>query len=270
MKSKWRKKIVRIKPVHHLARLLMYNSGWFFYRKIYKERRYDSLFAEMKDSKHGKRCFIIGNGPSLQAEDLDKLRDEDCFAANGIYHIFQSTSWRPTYYLIMDRYCNAEPEMIRNLESNIVFLGDYYWRFNKVLRDDAICLHQYIPFIQKSYSVSQDISKKVVNTYTVSFVAMQIAAYLGYKEIYLLGFDHHYEFELDKKGRIIKSVDTKEHFFQDYNPNTYASNVIGMTKSYMAFHTYAKEHNITIKNATRGGKLEVFERVDFDNLFQKN
>ena len=127
-----------------------------------------------------------------------------------------------------------------------------------------------MPLRQKSYPVSQDISKKVVNTYTVSFVAMQIAAYLGYREIYLLGFDHNYEFELDEKGRIHKSLDAKDHFFQDNNPNTYASNIIEMTKSYMAFHSYAKEHNITIKNATRGGKLEEFERVDFDSLFPQN
>lgn len=267
MKSKWRKIITRIKPIHNLSRFIAYNSGWFFYQKIYKERRYDTLFAELKDSKHGKRCFIIGNGPSLKSKDLDQLTGEDCFAANGIYNIFPNTLWRPTYYLIMDRYFDAAPEMIRDIESDAVFLGDYYWRFNNVLRDDAICLHQRIPFNQKSYPISQDISKNVVNTYTVSFVAMQIAAYLGYKEIYLLGVDHNYEFELDEKGRIIKSLNTKDHFFQDNNPNTYASNTIGMTKSYIAFYTYAKHHNITIKNATRGGKLEVFERVDFDSLF---
>ena len=28
-------------------------------------------------------------------------------------------------------------------------------------------------------------------------------------------------------------------------------------------------HDIEILNATRGGKLEVFERVDFDALFQE-
>ena len=40
-----------------------------------------------------------------------------------------------------------------------------------------------------------------------------------------------------------------------------------MTKAYEAFRRYADENGIKVKNATRGGKLEIFERVDFDSLF---
>ena len=31
---------------------------------------------------------------------------------------------------------------------------------------------------------------------------------------------------------------------------------------------YSKEHGFRIYNATRGGALEAFERVDFDSLFK--
>lgn len=267
MKIEWRMKIAKIKPLHRLARILMYNSGWFFYKKIYKNRKYRTLFSTLKDSKHGKRCFIIGNGPSLRSEDLDKLKDEDCFAANGIFYIFQNTAWRPTYYLVMDRYFDAMPETIRDLESDIVFLGDYYWRFNKVLRDDAVCLHESIPFNQKHYPVSNDISRKVVVAHTVSFAAMQIAAYLGYKEIYLLGFDHNYGIEIDDNGKLTSTSESVSHFYTDDHPKEIVANVIGMTRAYKSFKEYANRHGIVVKNVTRGGKLEVFPRVDFDSIF---
>ena len=37
--------------------------------------------------------------------------------------------------------------------------------------------------------------------------------------------------------------------------------------AYQKAKTYADTHNIKIYNATRGGKLEVFQRVEFDSLF---
>ena len=57
-----------------------------------------------KNSHLNRRCFIIGNGPSLTANDLDKLSEnsEITFAFNRIYHIFEQTSWRPTYYMSQD------------------------------------------------------------------------------------------------------------------------------------------------------------------------
>lgn len=268
MQIRWRAKLAKIRPLHQMARVISYNSGRLFYQKLYSERNYDKVFASMKGCKNGKRCFIIGNGPSLQVHDLELLGNVDCFAANGIFHIFQNTSWRPTYYMVMDRYYDAPPEVIRDIECNTVFLSDYYWRFNQVLRKDAICLHLHIPLSTRHYPVSQDIRKKVISSYTVSFIAMQIAAYMGYKEIYLLGFDHNYNLEIDKKGRLIKNTENTSHFFTDERPDQVVANVIEMTKSYIAFRDYAQKRGITVKNATRGGKLEVFERIDFDSLIE--
>ncbi|MBQ4379398.1 MAG: hypothetical protein II821_09430 [Treponema sp.] len=39
------------------------------------------------------------------------------------------------------------------------------------------------------------------------------------------------------------------------------------TNAFFAAKRYADEHGVRILNATRGGKIEVFERVDFDSLF---
>ena len=268
MDLKYRKLIAHIKPIHKIAKIFMYNSGYFFYRKIYKERNYEAFFIFLKDSKKGKRCFIIGNGPSLCASDLDKLVNEDCFGTNEIHRIFNQTRWRPQYYLIMDRYSKSTPEQVRDLECKTVFLGDYYCRFNKVLRRDFICLHQHVSFDDRKYKFSRDIKKKIINSPTVSYGAMQIAAYMGYSEIYLLGFDHNYTFEFDKEGNVVTTGKKSTHFFKDDIPEDIIANVYGMTMAYESFKNYADDNGIIVKNATRGGKLEVFERTDFDCLFE--
>ena len=266
MDLKYRKLFYRFKPIHNGLRWFMYNKGIFFYKKIYLSRDYESLFDSWKNSKKGKRCFLIGNGPSLRVEDLEKLKNEDCFGVNEIHRIFSKTSWRPKYIAIMDRYSKTTPEEIKNLDCGIVFLSDYYWRYNPVLRKDAVCIRGKYTLNTREYKFCDDIRKGIYVAPTVAYSAMQIIAHMGYSEVYLLGFDHSYSFEFDEKGNIIDTGTTNTHFFKDSNAKDIIGNVWGMTKAYESFRNFAQTHNIIVKNATRGGRLEVFERVDFDDL----
>ena len=267
MNIKIRLLIAKIKPVHTLTRVIMYNSSIFFYKKC-KTTDMEKHILSLKDSKRGKRCFIIGNGPSLRIADLEKLKNEDCFASNEIFKIFDQTSWRPKYYLIKDRYAKISPETIDSLDVETVFIGDYFWRFHEVKRPDAICLHEKYSFNESKLKVSADISKCFYNGATVSFGLMQIAAYMGYSEVYLSGFDHNYAYEIDSKGALMKTGAENAHFYEDETPKEIIGNVQAMTAAYESFKEYAFTHGITVKNATRGGKLEVFERVDFDELMK--
>ncbi len=60
------------------------------------------LLKSFKDKHKNKRAFILGNGPSLKLEDIEKLDSEITFAANKIYLLFNETKWRPTYYFVED------------------------------------------------------------------------------------------------------------------------------------------------------------------------
>lgn len=257
----------RIKPLHALAIAIMYDGSIFFYKKKYKELGLEKRFAELKGSKAGKRCFIIGNGPSLTASDLDKLVQEDCFASNYIYKIFDQTAWRPKYYILKDRHLNVPTEAVDSLDVETIFIGDYYWRFhNTFKRKDLICIHEHA-VEEDGIKVSEDISRYLCTGFTVSFAHMQIAAYMGYKEIYLLGFDHSYASELQKDGSIKKKASLETHFYKGGTANETTAYIQGITRAYEVFRDYAREHGITVKNVTRGGKLEIFERADFDSLF---
>lgn len=62
----------------------------------------DINIKALKNKHKGQRCFIVGSGPSLKVDDLNKLKDEVTFACNKIYLAFNDTSWRPTYYSVYD------------------------------------------------------------------------------------------------------------------------------------------------------------------------
>ncbi len=61
-----------------------------------------SRTAALRDCHRGRRGFIVGNGPSLRMEDLDRLQSEISFGSNKIYLAFDKTAWRPTYYSVID------------------------------------------------------------------------------------------------------------------------------------------------------------------------
>lgn len=71
------------------ARSIRFKARHYY---LFKEGR---RLKKLKNIHLGKRCFIIGNGPSLKAEDLSKLykNNEITFAFNRIYHIFDQTKW---------------------------------------------------------------------------------------------------------------------------------------------------------------------------------
>ena len=258
---------MRIKPLHTMCRVTAYNSSIFFYKKLCKNTDMKERVLSLRGSKAGKRCFIIGNGPSLNSEDLEKLVNEDCFASNHIYKIFNKTTWRPKYYLIKDRYLNISPKDIDEMDVENIFVGDYYWRFhNSIKGKNIICLHEKYSLNEKKLKVSTDISKCFYSADTVSFAHMQLAAYMGYTEIYLLGFDHNYTYEVQQNGEIRQTSTKISHFFKDETKEESTADVQRITEAYKTFKRYAELHGITIKNATRGGKLEVFERINFDDL----
>lgn len=222
---------------------------------------------KFKNIHQGKRCFIVATGPSLRVEDLDMLKtnNEVCISMNRIYNIFDKTDWRPDYFVIEDA------KMIEDLAKEIAELKlDYkfvaanpkcYWEQEKAA--SSIKYNMIVQNYKNSMpGFSSNVENCVYNGRTVTYVCIQLAAYMGFKEIYLLGVDFNYSADLY----------APENHFQGYhNSNTAVRlNPIHpelMILAYEKAKQYAQLHGIKIYNATRGGKLEVFERVNIDEVF---
>ena len=122
------------------------------------------------------------------------------------------------------------------------------------------------------YSFSTDCAHQIDCRGTVTFTCMQLAAYMGFEEIYLLGVDHNYRVTIDIDGNVVTDPDQKDYFTDNYDTDIKDQVVHDMgnnTRAYMDARSYCESVSDKIKiiNATRGGKLEVFPRVDFDSLF---
>lgn len=213
----------------------------------------------------GKSCFIIGNGPSLQKEDLERLMQKSiiCFASNGIYNIYNQTKWRPDYYVISDVGVITKFEVgISSLAPEQCFLTNT--RYIDIKKQENINYFSYKNLLKKNeLEFSNDISKYIVCGKTVSYTMLQIACYMGFSMVYLLGVDW-----TGGKGTGVERYDFYDKDIPQIRTTSY--NIIAEEKyAYESAKSYADSHGIAIKNATRGGELEVFERVDFDKLMEE-
>lgn len=232
---------------------------------------------KFKDKYKGQRCFIIGNGPSLQANDLDQLCKEHCFAANRIFYMFQKTDWRPEFYLCADSYVlNDIKDTVRQLELPNIFIhleGKKLRLCNPYTK--IIYINNYYPYLINNHKrisgirVSSDVSHHFEAGETVTFNAIQFAFYMGFTEIYLLGVDHNYSKKRDHTGKITVDSRVQDYFDGLFNNDYSVQNIETSTAAYKAAAEYAKRHHIKITNLTRGGKLEVFPREDFEKIIKE-
>lgn len=238
----------------------------------FEKTKYGKILKKYKDAHNGEICFVIGNGPSLSGDDLTILKQNNIptFASNNVMKIFRHTNWRPTYYVCEDVLVLKDLlDRINEQKFENIFIPINFKWYDKLEFDNAKYFYQ--SFCDGKY-LSDDIAKTIYCKGTVTTTSIQIAAYMGFKKIYLLGVDHNYRVTQDNAGNIITDNSVVDYFDKDYAstmkekciPNTEATTV-----AYIETRDHYTPKGIEIFNATRGGKLEVFPRVNFDDLFKR-
>ena len=219
---------------------------------------------KFKEIHKGKRCFIIGNGPSLRIEDLNKIdqNGDISFGMNRIFLLYDKTDWRPDYFVVDDFNAYRDNVAIyQKMDNDDMFVREFYSLAGYPNLRNAQRYHSTFEDLRyKRPGFSDDISRNVYWGSTVAYSAMQIAAYMGFREIYLLGMDFNYE------GR---KVNRNIHFSEEYERTVrYEVNYKReQSLAYQSAELFSRNNGFRIYNATRGGALEIFERVDFDTLF---
>ncbi len=252
---------------------------------------YPTLPADITDisefhNKHaGERCVIIGNGPSLNDLELGRLRDEYTIGVNGIFYA-EAIDYPLSYYVVEDTSVMKEnleaikgygaghkffPTIYRDLYGNVPVEegslgGVTFFTMNRgfyAKESPNFCVPRF----------STDASQRLYCGQSVTIINLQLAYYMGFSEVYLIGMDFSYTIPDSAKveGDLITSTeDDPNHFHKDYfgKGKTWKDPKLDrVMNNYQLAKVMYEADGRAIYNATAGGKLELFERRDFHEVF---
>lgn len=235
------------------------------------------VLLSLKDKYKGKRCFVICNGPSLRPEDLTKIHEagDISIGMNMIGRVYKDTPWRATFLSARDdcAFLEKNKKVVRETECGLKFYDRrrYLKSLSAIGKKAYLASNESLDLLDYP-EFDSDITKKIPSIGTSTYTCLELAVYLGCSEIYLLGCDMSYKVNLNRDGTITYNDMGKDHF---YKSEEEAVETTGMKPNptwqleiaYDAAAEAAKKQGFKIFNATRGGKLESFPRVDFDSLF---
>ncbi|MGG3564210.1 6-hydroxymethylpterin diphosphokinase MptE-like protein [Neobacillus rhizosphaerae] len=255
--------------VYNSFYLIIFNFVNYFSKINIPLTKNNYKILRLKNKYLGERCFIIGNGPSLKPEDLEKLKAEYTFASNKIYKIFNKTNWRPTFYMVVDPIVLEENVHDINLvEAKTKFTLKCY----KHLFKADIYFNNNL-YKKKRGTFSINIMESLYSSGSVSYHLLQIAHYLGFSEVYLLGHDYNFKGAISKTKDLsfLKKEDNSQHYFSkeyiradEKKPGQAPEEIYhGMEKAKLVYENSGRK----ILNATRVSYLDVFDLKNFDGLF---
>lgn len=221
--------------------------------------------AALKDIHRGERCFIIGNGPSLRQTDLTKLRGEYTFGMNRIFLAFPELGFTTTYFLsVNDLVVEQSAQEIQDL-SIPRFVS---WRARKWLKPQ-----DNLYFLHTTYNgpkFATDITGRLWEGATVTYTALQVAYFFGFSEVVLIGVDHNFVTQGKPNLTITSQGDDPNHFHPGYFGKGFRWQLPDLETSEIAYRVAKQAYEADgrkVIDATVGGKLRVFPRVDYDTLF---
>jgi len=229
-------------------------------------RESQQRLAACRNQHAGKRCFIIGNGPSLRQTDLAKLRGEMTFGLNRIYLAFPELGFTTTYLVAVNdlvlEQCAADFRAL-TMPKYIT------WRARRVMSGDHLTTFLDTDFTGEE-NFQPDATGRMYEGFTVTYVALQLAFHMGFKKVILIGVDHNFTTKGPANQAVVSQGDDPNHFAPNYFGAGFKWQLPDLEGSERAYRLARQAYETAgrmVVDATVGGKLTVFPKVDYLSLF---
>ena len=240
---------------------MIFHSWWLDSNRRLK--KYRNLY-------NGKRCFVIGNGPSLKNTDLSLLKDEYTFGMNRIYLAFGEWGFQTSFLVSVNdmviEQCHSE---FRDLNMPKFFS----WRSKDLLFPESQP-DSNTHFLYTTYT-GPKFNNRITNRYwegsTVTYVCLQLAFCMGFSEVYLIGVDHSFDTKGIANQTVVSSGKDPNHFSPEYFGKGFRWQLPDLDTSESAYQIANSAYLAAgrkIIDATIGGKLTVFPKNDYESLFE--
>lgn len=242
--------------------------------------------ADLRDRHAGERCFILCNGPSVKLQDITCLQGEKVFSVSSGYHHRDYALIRPLYhcvpqitYGVMTREDVVRwfREMDTRLGSATLFLNHTE---EALVRDEGLFAGREVRYTVFSGDLAAypgnakpDITGCIPGVQSVPLMCIMIAMYMGFRRIYLLGTDHDSfrtgDYKYFYEPTVLKGKDFSTT--SDGAVTSLFDELTGLAtlwRQYRRIKEIAASSGVEIVNATAGGALDEFPRIDLRELFR--
>jgi 8-oxo-dGTP pyrophosphatase MutT (NUDIX family) len=241
---------------------------------------------ELLNKHQGNRCFVIGTGPSIGKQDLCGLRNEICIAVSNFFVHPLFDKIKPKYYCIApyhapiteDAWQAWMDELNAHIGNSNLFCGANDIERNMAkgrLKNNCPYFIDFNGNYQDIISNGIDLTRPVPGVQSVSVMALMIAMYMQFSEIYLLGCDHDWLLHMYESHHF---YDESKHVFnrhmgincewQKTDLEKECRSYIELWQQYKVLRQLANQTGTLIYNATDGGMLDVFPRVDLATVLR--
>ncbi|MBB4288556.1 hypothetical protein GGE16_000572 [Rhizobium leguminosarum] len=236
----------------------------------------------------GRRCFILGNGPSVKGLDLSRLQGETVITVSNGYLHSDFDKFQSRYHCVpqityvtmtSEDVIDWFKEMHSHLGGAELFLSSTE---AELVRKHNLFSGRTVRYLVLGESFDErpsveivDISKPVPRVDSVPVMALMIAMYLGFKEIILLGVDHDrflstsYEYAFELKVQKGKDFTVNADGSPTMSRHDDFQQAARLWRQYRAIANIARANDIGIFNSTPGGALDEFERRPFQAWFEE-
>ncbi len=218
-----------------------------------------------KNIHRGRRCFILANGPSLNKTDLSLLENEITIGMNRIYLMEGVNGFVPDYLVVAD--IDIQLWQFTNEYNDVKRPRFYNWNTRKLFDKS-----ENLMFFKESFSplFQPDFTKRIGAGKSVTFTCFQLAYYMGFSEVFLIGKDHSYNISGIPHMSVESKGDETNHFVKEYYKKGMKWDIpdyVGEEYSYKLAREAFENNGRKIFDATINGKLNVFEKIDYNGLF---
>lgn len=223
----------------------------------------------LKDAHKGERCFVIGNGPSLKNTDVSKLKNEFTFGMNRIYLAFPDWGFRTSYLVSVNNLVNEQ--CYRDFQK-LEMPKFFSWRSRGLLYPQGQP-DENTHFLFTTYTgpkFAQDARERLWEGATVTYVCLQLAFHMGFDEVILIGVDHSFISEGKPNTTVVSGGDDPNHFDPGYFGKGFRWQLPDLDTSeqgYLLARLNFEGAGRRVLDATIGGQLSVFPKVDYNALF---
>ncbi len=227
--------------------------------------KHSQRLSRFRGAHQNEDCFIIGNGPSLNKMDLSILNGYHTFGLNKIYLLFDRVDLRLSYHVAVNSLVIEQSAKDFEQLKCPSFLS--YGSAKQIVRELG---HIYFlatdSCFSAPYSFYSDVAQPISEGFTVTYVALQMAFYMGFKNVFLVGVDHAFAATGKPNDEQLLTGEDPNHFDPRYfgGQKWHLPDLEASEMSYRLAKFFYNRDGRQIYDATVDGKLQIFPRLSLE------